>query len=759
MNGLRLLSIALTLLSILSGASAQIPVGTWRDHLPYNNAKAVVAANNKVYCATDWAVFYYDTEDLSLNRLTKITGLSDLETGDIAFSNKHDKLIIGYKNGNIDLISESSKTNIPDIKIKNVIATKAINDIYIADNFAYLSCGFGIVVLNLLKNEISDTYIIGLNGAFLNINETIIYNDSIYALTDNGLYKADIANPFLANFENWILDTNSVFRTDNFFASTVFNGKLYTVNNTETGDTCYVNQQSESLWSIVINNFKNIQSIGSNKDNLFIVTPKTIYFYDTNLSLIKSIATSDAKEIISYNNCYWIADNKEGLIKYNEANEYSYYNPNGPKSITSFELYDNGGEMLIAPGGHRYTGENLWHHADVYQYYNNWWENLSDQNASQLKSFRDVVSFTSHEQPGSYYAATWGYGIIEVTNNEISNYFTAKNTDSVLSNYVSGLAYDEAGNLWAVCRGSNFPFVVKTKDNKWYKYDYDGLWSKVQTHKMIATHTGNFWTISEKDDQDIYVWNGNNTPENGNDDLYNSFKLMDEFGARLSSTLNDIVEDVEGDIWIATAEGVVVYDEPERAATDTLYARKPQLVIDGYLKNLLENENVTCIAVDGGNRKWFGTSSGGVFLVSADGTKQIINWSTSNSKLFSNTITDIEINQKNGEVFIATEKGVQSYMGTSSENKPDYSNVFAFPNPVRKDYNGYISIRGLMYQTDVKITDLSGRLVFETQSNGGDALWNGKDLTGNPVASGIYLVLCTNADGSETEATKILIIK
>jgi hypothetical protein len=204
-----------------------------------------------------------------------------------------------------------------------------------------------------------------------------------------------------------------------------------------------------------------------------------------------------------------------------------------------------------------------------------------------------------------------------------------------------------------------------------------------------------------------------------------------------------------------------VYDYPRNVFNEhsAFYARRPQLVVDGYLKALLEGENVTTIAVDGANRKWIGTEGGGLFLVSPDGTEQVMVWNVDNSKLFSNNITSIDINQKTGEVFIGTDKGVQSYKSTATESKPNYDHIYAFPNPVKDGYNGVITIRGLVYKTNVKITDVAGYLVFETTSNGGDAIWNGKDVAGNEVVSGVYLVQCTTPDGLQSEVTKIMIIR
>jgi len=764
-----LLNIIYFLATALNTVSAQIPVGTWRDHLTYNNGKTIAETESRVYCATQSALFYYDKSDNSITTWSKINKLSDLGIGDIAYSKQTGKLIIGYSNGNIDIIDKNDKKyNFPDIKLKNIIGDKAIYDICINDSLAYLSTGLGIIIFNMVKNEFGDSYIIGKGGSYLKINSCAIYNNYIYALTDNGVLKGDLSNPFLGDFANWKKDTTLIYKNEKFYTSTVFNDKLYIVNNINNSDTCIVNVYDRQKWDTIFTDLQKIKSITSTKNNLTIVKKWHVEAFDKNLNRITHYSAHDAVyAILNDNNDLWIADSKKGMLLHNEKYWEKTFLPEGPLSNNAFEVYYNNGSILVAPGGYQYAGSNLYYHANVYQFNDEKWVNLTDdeENSEKLSPLRSVVDFTSQNNPDSYMAGTWGYGLIEVTDGKITNVYNIENTNGILGNYIGGMTYDQKGNLYIISNYSSTPFVVKTPDNKWYHYKYDLNWADTgfnminSSRKLINTYNNDKWTISSRG-KGIFVWNDGGTPEYEADDVYKMFSLKDESNTLIDNLLNDIVQDLEGAIWIASCNGVAVYDFPEKVLSgDDFYARIPQLVEDGFYKPLLKDEFVTTIAVDGANRKWIGTEGAGLFLVSADGTEQIMAWNTDNSKLFSNNIYSIDINQKTGEVFIGTDKGVQSYKSTSSENKPDYSNIFVFPNPVKGDYNGLITIRGLMYKTNVKITDMSGHLVFETVSNGGDAIWNGKDMSGNKVAPGVYLVFCSTSDGTMSESSKILFVK
>ena len=743
-------------------AHTQIPVGTWRDHLPYNNGKVVAITNDRIYCATDLAMFYYEKNDDAIYKMSKINKLSDLEVGYIAYNEDTKKLIIGYLNGNIDLLKGDTLYSYPDIKLKNVIADKSIYHIRMKDDLAYISTGFGIVVFNMTKNEFAETYIIGKGGSYLKINCTALYNNEIYALTDNGVFKGNLDDPFLSNFTNWTRVDSLLNPNEKYLASAVFNNSLYLVNSINSADSFHMNSFNGQLWDTLHTNMKRFKSIDVYNNKLTLVSNGFVDVYNTSFEKIINFNSYYANHGVydKYENL-WVANTSEGLLLHNTKHSKKILSPNGPGSKNIFKVYHNNGNMLIAPGGYTSTGHNTYTTANIYNFDDEIWKTLNQDsdNKPYLSSIRDIVDITSQQNSRNYMAAAWNYGIVEVVNNKIINVYNNENTDGILTTNIGGITYDNYGNFYAVCNLVERPFVVKTPENKWYSYAYNNEWAS-STKKLLNTSNNDKWAISNRG-SGIFVFNDNATPEYEADDEYTSFYLTNELNIPISNKLNDIIQDLEGTIWIASSNGIAVYDNPEYALNNEgdFYARVPQLPIEGKLKDLLEGENVTSIAVDGANRKWLGTEGGGLFLVSPDGTEQLMVWNTDNSKLFSNNIISVDINQKTGEVFIGTDKGLQSYKSTSTENRENYSDIYAFPNPVKGNYDGYITIRGLMYQTQVKITDISGHKVYETISNGGDAIWNGMDLTGNKVASGIYLVMCTLPDGSQSEATKILIVK
>lgn len=746
------------LLSSVFSVAAQIPKGTWRDHLPYNQGHRLALTPNRVYCATNLALFYYDKTDGYLIKRSKINGLSDLGIGDIAYSEKYDKLLIGYSNGNIDLFTGDDKTNFPDIKMKNMVADKSIYHINIIDDFAYLSCGFGMVVFNLAKNEISDSYIIGPGGSYMKITGSAIFNDSIYATTEHGIYCAAVNDPFLGNYQQWKKIENISNPEDHFSSPVLFDNKLYTIDNTGLNDSTLILENNGYSWDTVLTHLNEVKNLAVSQGKLTVAKRFHVLTYGPGLEELDIYSDHNAQHCLwDKEGNLWIADSKEGLIR-KTANIYkTAYMPEGPNSNFVYDISYNHGAILVAPGGHKRTGEPSYIAADLYEFKSEFWSSLLQLNHDFLLYLRDVV-YASGTNSDNYMVGTYGSGVIQVVDNQVTKVWNKSNTNGVLGNFVSGCTYDHDGNFWALNRMAERPFVVRTPQGNWFNYAYNSAYSNNQNHKIICTRRNDLWAISLQGNG-IFVWNANGTPENGADDDYNHFEVCDENGP-LSGEVYDIAEDQEGAIWLGTADGVVVYDNPERVfSSSTPYGRVPQLVVDGYLKNLLEGEVVSSIAVDGANRKWLATLGGGLFLVSADGTEQIMVWNEDNSKLLSNNINAVEINQKTGEVFIGTDKGLQSFMGTSTGSYNDFSRIYAFPNPVKDGYDGIITIRGLMYESNVKITDLAGHLVYETMSNGGDAVWNGKDLGGTLVNPGIYLVLCTTPTGEQAEATKILIVR
>lgn len=259
----------------------------------------------------------------------------------------------------------------------------------------------------------------------------------------------------------------------------------------------------------------------------------------------------------------------------------------------------------------------------------------------------------------------------------------------------------------------------------------------------------------------LFVFQNSPAIDNNGEDLTRKLNIVDENNDLLSNDVLSIAEDHNGYIWVGLNDGVVVYYNPSGVfSEDHFYAHR--IIVPGLREDelgyLLNNETVTSIAVDGANRKWFGTEKSGAFLISPDGRRQIHNFTRENSPLLSNTINDIEIDPASGEVFFGTTEGVVSFRGDATSPNSSFRDVYVFPNPVREDYDGPVTVTGLVKDTVVKITDISGNLVYETVSLGGQAAWDGRNHRGRRVGTGIYLVFLSSPDGSETHVTKLMFI-
>ncbi|MCX6266296.1 MAG: T9SS type A sorting domain-containing protein, partial [Bacteroidetes bacterium] len=243
------------------------------------------------------------------------------------------------------------------------------------------------------------------------------------------------------------------------------------------------------------------------------------------------------------------------------------------------------------------------------------------------------------------------------------------------------------------------------------------------------------------------------------DDQYRLLNSTAGNGNIPGTTVLTMAEDTKGAIWIGTEKGVGVFYSPENVFQPGQNFDAQQILLSqgSYVQYLLENETVTTIAVDGANQKWIGTDRGGVFLFSEDGTKQIYHFTAENSPLLSDRLTCISIN-KDGEVFFGTDKGVISFRAQATPGGESNENVYAFPNPVREDYEGYIAVKGLVNNAQVRITDIDGTLVYSTRAEGGQAIWNGKNFNGKKAHTGVYLVFASDDTASERVVTKILII-
>jgi hypothetical protein len=747
----------LLILFFISGLFAQtdLPVGKWRTHFSYQNGLKAAEADNKVYCLTESGLFYVSKTDSSINKLTKLDGLSDFDISTIGYDQLNKLLLVAYKNTTIDIVKDNSILQITEIFRKSVPGKKVIYDIFFYDNKAYLSCSFGIVVYDLKKMEVKETYSeIGTAGKQLEIYQTTINNGNIYAATPDGILKASLSSPNLLDFNAW---TNIRPGKSKMIASLSKYVFGYTDGKFEKYDG--------SVW-INVNSSLNdsIKSMAVCYHKLIVNSNMGIYLYDTNGSFIVQSAKYDNYTLMDNEGSLWHAVNLFSLAKSNNSG-IQFFIPNGPTTNKCWDIasYDN--SVWVVPGSVSENFTPAFIRGGMYTFRDNSWFNNLETTGKNFEAFNDLNCITVNPGNKHVFIGSFGQGVIEYFNDGIQQVYNAKNsslsyalqgfdTNTII---VSGIALDNKSNLWVANRGAANQLSVKwAKDGKWTSFNL-GSGVNRNVSKIITddNYENNRKWILLQPDEGILVFDETQPPGQ------QFTKLMQGTGnGNLpTNSVYSMAKDLDGRIWVGTSEGVAVFYDPSSIFSGQDYDAQKVWVSDGDNSGyLLATETVTAIAVDGANNKWLGTKRG-IWYVSDDGSKILFSFNTKNSPLPSDYIRSIGINDVTGEVFIATDKGMVSYRNVATKGDITHDKVYAYPNPVRPEYKGPITITGLLRDDNVKITDIAGNMVYEAKSEGGQLSWDGKSFSGQLVRTGVYLIFCSNAEGTDNFVAKVLIVR
>lgn len=753
-------------------------IGEWKTHLPYDQVIDVAVAEDIVFAATPYSMFTYSIIDNRVERFDKIKGLSDVGINKIGYHSQQKSILVAYSNTNIDLIrSDESIRNISDIKDKDILGNKTINNITFKDNYAYLSCGFGIVVLDMVKEEVKDTYYIGPNGDALNVLDLTYNNTSFFAATEDGIYYADVNSNALADYNKWHKDHSLIHPDLTYNIAENFDSKIYINYNKEgswDGDTLFVYDGNNWDYFLKENNRHHYQ-LNAVGDELLLVDRWGVNVINP-LGEIDRIISKINNESIAPLACdkeeqdiYWIGDNSKGLIYNDHGSHGEFIKPNGPGTKNVYALDAEGNNVWVAPGGRQSNWAKLYMRDGVFSYTEDTWKTLNKHNTPAFDSISDMVSVKVDPQNiNTAYIGTWQEGIMKFVDNELNTIYSVENSslqpwvaNPNLIN-ISGLDFDDQHNLWVANTGAPNILSVMKNDGQWRSFNLGGSLSGIDIANLMVDNYNQKWIIKRTNGL-IIVFNDNNTIDNPADDKVKVLSSATGNGNIPGSKVYSFATDLDGEVWVGTDEGVAVFYSPENIFEQSVNFDAQQILVprndgSGLADILLESETVTAICVNGANQKWMGTSRAGVFLLSEDGTEEIHHFTAENSPLLSNNITGITI-KANGEVFIGTANGIVSFRGTATPPGPNPDGVYAFPNPVRENYSGPIAITGLSNNSDVKITDTYGNIVFGTRSEGGQAIWDGNSFNGSRAASGVYLVFVTNNDGSETLVTKILVVR
>lgn len=783
----RIITIGFLLCIFSLSGWAQVEMGNWRTHFAYDSITQIAQSENKIFAVSKGALFSIDKQDRSIEFYSKINGLSGNNISSIEYNSSNHQLLIIYSNGNIDVLAEGGVSNIPDLYNKQMSADKNVNHVTFYKDDAYLSCNFGILVLNLQKKEVADTYYIGPNASEVNVIKTTINGSSIYALTYIGdgiitprvftIYKASVNESHLVNYAYWSAMTGLPGSGD-LQSIVSFSGQLFLLRNGKL-----YKQDNNDNWTTYLPS-KTFNSLNVNYGSLNLFANNEIDLVDSlfNVKTITNLGNITDAEYDEQNNTYWFAASKSGIKTYKQEGSdiatIDSIKPAGPAVNYPFSMTFSGDKLFVVPGG-RWAAEDK-RNGDIMMYENGNWTNILSKTIKDITG-KDVLDFMNVAidplDNKHFYVTSYGTGLYEFKNDKLANWYnhlnstleTAAPNDPYHYIRLDGAIFDQHNNLWMNNVGK---FDVLLADGTWTQLYYSDLDKATLGVILISNQNPNQkWIPSVRYNPGICVFDDNGTIKDQSDDhtvFFSKFTFpeTDKNGNTILTSIAPtyvyaIAQDQNGTVWVGTDQGPFTFNNLSKVFDPDYTCSRvkiPRGDDSGLADYLLEKEIIKAIVIDGANRKWIGTETSGVYLMSENGQKTIHQFTTANSPLPSNDILSIAINPVSGEVFFGTGLGIVSYQSDASLAGDTFNNVHAYPNPVRQNYTGIITITGLVKDTQVKITDLNGNLVCQTVSNGSLATWNGKDLNGRKVNTGIYLAICANSDGTQSAITKILVI-
>ena len=741
-------------------------IGNWREHLPYNSAIGAGAMNGTVYCATPYSLFSVETANGNIERMSRVTGLSETGISCILADAVTGKLVIAYSNSNIDVLTSDHLYNIPDIKRDSRTGDKNIYRITASGNNYYLSTGLGVIVLDGTKYEIRDSWFIGNGGNPVKVNGFTAQANFYYAATAEGLKRAPVNASNLADHTNWqLLSGANGLPAGACTQVASFSGKL-------------IAQQQDSLFVLNGNNWSLFYADGWPSTDVTLSATGLLVCERQNSGTARVIQlnadgttarviqqagpVSFPRQAILFNSEVWLADQFGGLSRFGSGGS-EQFKPNSPEATASGEMqvYDH---VFYATAGEVNTSWNyLYNGNGVYQLKEGTWTNFNRFKFPALDSMLDLITVAVDERDGTAWAGSYGGGLLHIkAGNQFEIFkqnYIGNAVGDPLSYRVSGLAFDAEHHLWIANYGSPQPIRVRKADGTWKSFtppffNPENAWSQ-----LLVDDQQYIWAVGPKGNGLICYDHGASI-DNTNDDHWRKFSAGAGSGNLPSSDVQCVTKDKNGYIWVGTSDGVGVIQCPfDIFSAQTCEAVWPVVAQGNFAGYLFKGETVQSIAVDGADRKWVGTRNG-AWLVSADGTKVIYRFTEDNSSLLGNDVKKITIDGSSGEVFFATSKGICSFRSTATEGTPQQNNdVIVFPNPVPPGYTGTIGIRGLVNNAIVKITELDGRLVYQTRALGGQAVWDGRNYRGQKISTGVYLVMVSDDGRTEHTATKIVFLQ
>ncbi len=742
-----------------STSASTLKIGQWEQHLPWQRSIWVTQSAEKIWFATEWAILELQKSDRAPRYITPTDGLSETGMGPIKYDAASGTLIVTYFNSNIDLLKNGLVTNIPFIKTNTtILGDKKIYDIFVENGAAWFCCGFGIAKFSLDAQEFEFTTFTGLP-----VWGMASLGDFFYAATDDGIYRAAKNGANLADFSTWELLGPADGLPADFSSKVVhnFQGKLVFDINGKKLATLSPGQPPVDFYPIdpkfrikyltsegpgLLAGLDCVSTTNCGSAPLLrfsdLASAPQVFTQEVNFPL--QSVEDEAGQI-------WHSDGYDNLrLLHVDGGWGEAFNYNSPFRQGSAAFLFAEGRTFMAAGTvssqpkFTYDGDGFYSFkkTEGWQTFNRKNQPIITNEGIDFDFWRMAYNKESKKLwVGSFYG-----GLVEFdpATGQVLRGFTKNNSllqgaiGDAARTQIGGLAFDSEQNLWISNYKSGKPIVVLKKDGDWKRFNAPV--GNGETFHM-AIDKNDFKWFAAGTTGGIYVLDSGADIDDEGDDK--SRTVTSSNSVLPSNRVNCFALDLDGDMWVGTDKGMVGFQCGSNILSAECGGSWPIVDIDGFLQNLLKDNDIRCIAIDGANRKWVGTTTG-VFVFSPDCTETVARFTTENSPLFDNIITAIGINSANGDVWVGTEKGVITFRTDATDgtsvNQPD---SYAFPNPVMPNYDGPIAINGLARDANIKIVDVNGQLVFEGKSLGGQAVWDARDYLGRRVASGVYLVLAT----------------
>ncbi len=759
---------------LIAGVSAEaqdLNIYDWASLQCYRSGIDVTETpNNIVFNAKSGLVFIDKSNTDDIRHLTTIDGMTGSDILTVRYIPDAEKLFIYYGDGSFDLMDKNlSITSIQDIKNNNVLVpNKELNAAIVSGKYIYLCFSFGMVEYDA-REEIFTNTLTAEGG----ISAVSVNGDKLYIINNNKLYTIDRSvKANISYLGNWTLvdaPDNRPHADETYRGLTTFRGQSYTTFDRnlyrldENSGPAKIDTLPTIMTVAYLNAGAEYLMVGGSCNPAALDNKSCIgevALFDRNLKTTDYSRQNlvDLRYVIETTDRIWFADSYHGYRYLDlpaltpgfiDINRFS------PWSDKVDAIIKTNDALYIAPGAHTPNYQGAGYKDGLFEYKDGFWRiynQFSDPFFASPRLISDLSNFAYNEKTGELAIASYTDGILSIKGDQKKLYYSDNSALQTVpgdpdNTRVSDVAFDSRGNLWATNVLSPTSIYVRTEDGA--DKGFSNNFGQIRLIDMAIDPVNEYiWCVEPS--RGIIVYDPGENVLSANDDRWASFSVYSSF-EKQNILPKCVYADASGRIWIGTVSGLFVEDCGSDIFTgnDNCGTRFPIMQDESGLGPFLYGQSVNVITEDGAGRKWIGTNNG-IYVTNNSVDEVVLHLTNDNSPLADDNVTVLEIDKKAGIVYIGTRAGVQMYRTDASIGNPYHdARLLIYPNPVKPEYSGPIIIQGLAHDSDVKIADVNGKLVYETHSLGGQAIWYGKDFNGRKVGSGVYFVIGTTTQNAE----------